>query len=76
MPSLRTPSVASAAQGAPEAYVRNSGEVGQSRVVPQFEMSNIRHQTLRVTPAMVAGVDERLWSIEDIASLIPSGKQS
>ena len=28
------------------------------------------HQTLRVTPAMAAGVSERLWSIEDLVSLI------
>lgn len=28
-----------------------------------------RHQTLRVTPAMAAGVDRRLWSIEDIVRL-------
>ena len=27
------------------------------------------HQTLRVTPAMEAGVTDRLWSIEDIANL-------
>jgi hypothetical protein len=28
------------------------------------------HQTLRVTPAMEAGVTDRLWEIEDIISLI------
>lgn len=28
------------------------------------------HQTLRVTPAMAAGVTERLWAIEDILTLL------
>jgi hypothetical protein len=28
------------------------------------------HQTLRVTPAMAAGVTTRLWSVEDIAALL------
>ena len=28
------------------------------------------HQTLRVTPAMAAGVTPKLWEIEDIVSLI------
>ena len=27
------------------------------------------HQSLRVTPAMEAGVTDRLWSIEDVARL-------
>lgn len=30
-----------------------------------------RHQTLRVTPAMAAGVTDRLWGIEDIVKLLP-----
>ncbi len=28
------------------------------------------HQTLRITPAMAAGVTKRLWSVEDIAALL------
>jgi hypothetical protein len=28
------------------------------------------HQTLRVTPAMAAGVTERLWSIENLVGLL------
>jgi hypothetical protein len=28
------------------------------------------HKTLRVTPAMAAGVTKQLWSIDDIAALV------
>jgi hypothetical protein len=29
------------------------------------------HKTLRVTPAMEAGLTDHVWSIEEIAGLIP-----
>jgi hypothetical protein len=28
------------------------------------------HKTLRVTPAMAAGVDQRLWTMEDMVRMI------
>jgi IS1 family transposase len=33
-----------------------------------------RHQTLRVSPAMEAGIETRLWTIEDILNLVPQPK--
>ena len=33
-----------------------------------------RHQTLRVTPAMAAGVSKKLRSIEDMVGLLPELK--
>ena len=29
------------------------------------------HQSLRTTPAMAAGVTDRLWEIEDLVALLP-----
>jgi hypothetical protein len=31
------------------------------------------HQTLRVTPAMEAGISNHVWSLEEIVSLIAPG---
>ena len=28
------------------------------------------HKTLRMTPAMAAGIETRLWSMEDVARLV------
>ena len=34
------------------------------------------HQTLRVTPAMAAGVSGKLWSLEDMVQMIDAHKNS
>jgi hypothetical protein len=30
-----------------------------------------QHKSLRVTPAMAAGVSDHIWSLEEIAALVP-----
>ena len=43
---------------------------------PQLRFTNMRshfvriHKSLRITPAMAAGVTEHLWEIEDIVKLL------
>ena len=34
------------------------------------------HKTLRVTPAMAAGVTDRLWEIADIAKLVGDAEEA
>jgi len=34
------------------------------------------HQTLRVTPAMEAGISDQVWTIEEIVSLPDMAKQN
>ena len=34
------------------------------------------HKTLRVTPAMAAGVTDRLWQISDIAQLVTDAEEA
>ena len=33
------------------------------------------HQTLRVTPAMAAGVSEKVWNMEDIVALVDAASE-
>jgi hypothetical protein len=33
------------------------------------------HQTLRVTPAMAAGVTDRVWEVEDIVAMLEKSEQ-
>ena len=33
------------------------------------------HQTLKVTPAMAAGVTDRLWEVSDIAALLEESER-
>jgi hypothetical protein len=34
------------------------------------------HQTLRITPAMEAGISDHVWTIEDLCSLLPKSSSS
>jgi hypothetical protein len=33
------------------------------------------HQTLRITPAMAAGVTQKLWSMEDVVAIVDEYKR-
>jgi hypothetical protein len=36
----------------------------------RFSLLSVRHQTLRVTPAMEAGVSDHIWSLDEIVRLL------
>ena len=34
------------------------------------------HQTLRVTPAMAAGISDHVWSVDNLIALMPEPKRA
>jgi hypothetical protein len=42
-------------------------------VLMHYNFAHI-HKTLRVSPAMEAGISDHVWSLEEIAALIPEPK--
>ena len=40
--------------------------------MPQFEISERRSKTLRITPAMAAGLSDHVWSLEEIVQMADS----
>jgi hypothetical protein len=54
-----------------ERLLEKTGEPRGDRgpILPVLQLRS-RHQTLRVTPAMEAGIADRVWSIEEIVGLL------
>jgi hypothetical protein len=48
--------------------------LGQTRTNEVFGRDNYNfcriHQTMRVTPAMAAGISDHVWSLEEVAALL------
>jgi len=45
-------------------------KLGHGRIKERFQLDFARvHQTLRVTPAMEAGISDHVWSLEEIVEL-------
>jgi IS1 family transposase len=54
------------------AFSRKVENHAASLAIHYFHYNFVRiHQSLRVTPAMAAGVTDRLWSIEGVVALLP-----
>jgi hypothetical protein len=45
----------------------------EAAIAVQFTLYNFTrvHMTLRVTPAMEAGISDHVWSLEEIVGLLP-----
>jgi hypothetical protein len=58
--------------GPPWAGDRDHGEGHAAAVSPHFMHYNFArtHKTLRVTPAMEAGISDHVWSLEEIVRLL------
>lgn len=50
--------------------VRSLTVSGRPRSPPEAEGTSGLNQTLRVTPAMEAGVSDHVWSVEEVVGLL------
>lgn len=58
-----------------ELHMSALSNIGRSAAVALHRMhyNSVRiHQTLRVTPAMAAGVSDRMWEVPDLVALFGS----
>jgi hypothetical protein len=42
--------------------------------LPRKSLNDKRAKTLRVTPAMAAGISDKLWEVSDIAALVEAAE--
>jgi hypothetical protein len=55
---------------------QQASRAGQSAsAIPSYNFVRI-HQTLKITPAMAAGVTERLWEVADMVNVLEAWETS